>query len=89
MPNEDPATSSWHLDKRVPIALIVTLLLQGAGFVWWSATLSARVENIERTVAASADQGSRLVRVETQLGYIQKSVDGLDAKLDKLIADQP
>ena len=36
--------SSWHLDKKVPITLIVALVLQSGGFIWWGASISFQVE---------------------------------------------
>jgi hypothetical protein len=32
-------TEPWHLDKRIPIALIVTIALQTAMAVWWAAAI--------------------------------------------------
>lgn len=31
------ADKKWHLDRRVPIALILTLLFYGGVGVWWAA----------------------------------------------------
>jgi len=39
-----PSPEPWHLDRRVPLALIVSLAAQTAGMVWWAANLAARVE---------------------------------------------
>lgn len=41
----EPTPEPWHLDKRVPIALILTLAVQTGGMVWWAASISARVDN--------------------------------------------
>lgn len=40
----DPISNSWHLDKRVPVALIITLLIQFTAGVWF---LSAAFKDIE------------------------------------------
>lgn len=45
----------WHLDKKVPIALIVTLLLQAAGAVWWVSTKDAEDRHRDRRIAALED----------------------------------
>lgn len=45
MSNVDPAQlGGWHLDKRLPIALIVTLFLQFSAIVWWGATATAQID---------------------------------------------
>ncbi|MGB1214829.1 MAG: hypothetical protein ACPG4X_15795 [Pikeienuella sp.] len=40
----------WHLDKRVPLALIFTILGQTALAGWFAASLATRVETLERDV---------------------------------------
>lgn len=41
----------WHLDKRIPIALILAVLMQGLAAAWYAATLSSRVDAIDRRTA--------------------------------------
>lgn len=36
---QDPSISSWHLDKRVPIALILGMFMQVAVLVWGAAVM--------------------------------------------------
>ncbi|MGE0830808.1 MAG: hypothetical protein AB7O04_15850 [Hyphomonadaceae bacterium] len=62
----------WHLDKRVPIALILALLLEFAGIVWWGAQLSARVDVLERSALVISEDHERLVRVETTVQSIDQ-----------------
>lgn len=38
--------NDWHLDKKVPIALIVTLLLQAALGIVWASRMSVEVSHI-------------------------------------------
>lgn len=49
---ETQSTEAWPLDRRFPVALIMTILVQTfvAGMAW--ASLSARVEQHERQIAA-------------------------------------
>ena len=64
----------WHLDKRVPISLIVTILIQTAVIVWWAAGTAERINVLEKQAAMSAPQGDRLTRVEVKLDAVQESV---------------
>lgn len=52
----------WHLDRKVPLALIVTILLQTGLGVWWAAGLTSRVD---RAMQVNDDQDARLRVVET------------------------
>lgn len=38
------ASEPWHLDKRVPLALIGALFFQTAGIVWWASTMQAGLQ---------------------------------------------
>jgi len=40
--------NSWHLDKKVPIALIGVLFLQTIALVRWGIVLDYRVEDLEK-----------------------------------------
>ena len=41
----------WHLDKKVPIALILVLLVQGAVALSWANYMSADVQQLKTDVA--------------------------------------
>ena len=61
----------WHLDKRVPLALMVTIILQTAAAVWAASSLYQRVEQLERQMTAAAPQGERLIRLEEKLSNVE------------------
>lgn len=71
-PRDDDAR--WHLDKRVPIALIVTIAVQTAGIVWWAAQATERIASLERRVEVSAPQADRLTRVEVKLETVTEGI---------------
>jgi hypothetical protein len=75
----------WHLDKRVPLALIVTIVVQTAGLVWWASSLSERVNSLEKSRDASAPQADRLTRVEVKLEVVQTGID----EIKRLIRKEP
>ena len=79
----------WHLDKRVPIALIVAIAVQSTAAVWWAATQTARVDAVERTVLthdqridaldrASAAAAVLAGRMEAELAGIRNSLTRID-----------
>ncbi len=90
-PVQRPA-GHWHLDRRVPVALIATLVLQTIGVVWWAATISARVDAIERRLFEMQGFSARLARLEERqlavgdrLERIEALQRRIDAKLDRLL----
>jgi hypothetical protein len=82
---------SWHLDKRVPIAMIAALLFQTAGLVWWAAKLDGRVGELEREVARldswQASNGrldARMSVLEAQNTEIQRSIIRLEGSVQRI-----
>jgi hypothetical protein len=51
----------WHLDKKVPLALIITILLQTSLAIWWASGLDERVAQI---TTVNGLQDARLADVE-------------------------
>jgi len=67
----------WHLDKKVPLALIVTIIAQTMAIVWWAATASARLDQLERHVNTAAPQAERIIRLETKMDGIAEAISDL------------
>jgi len=80
---------SWHLDKRIPVAIIATLLVQTAGIVWWASNLNARVELLEMQVRPTLDRmrmaEDRQVRNDVRLDALYRRLEAIERKLDSLI----
>jgi hypothetical protein len=72
---DDKTDHQWHLDKKVPLALIVTLLLQSGAFIWWAAKADNRLEYLERTVNASAPQIERVIRLEAKMDSVAEALN--------------
>ena len=70
----DPAGGSWHLDKRVPVALILAIALQSFTAIWWAGRIDSRVDSIERRQEQQAPQGDRIVRLETRMENIAEYI---------------
>lgn len=68
---DEAKKSSWHLDKRVPIALIVAIVMQTATLGAWVGSLQQRVSHNEDAIKRGADQGERLARIEAILEEIK------------------
>ena len=83
------ADEPWHLDKRVPVALIITLLLQSALAVWWASSLSADVSTLQ---SRQDKQESMIENMRTtagaqavQLGRIEENTRATAAAVERLL----
>ena len=54
--NPDPASAGWHVDRRIPLAIICALIVQTAAVVWWAATTEARIGRTEATLIEVAQE---------------------------------
>lgn len=70
----DASDTSWHLDKKVPIALILAIVLQTCGLVFWAGGVSERITALEKQAATVAPQSERLARVETKLEGVTEGI---------------
>ena len=52
--------TSWHLDKKVPIALIVVLVGQAVTGIWLAARLQNQVEDHDRRLVGLEGSQSRM-----------------------------
>jgi len=80
---EEASREPWHLDRRVPIALIVTILLQTGAAVWFAASLQGRVQVLERDIEREHVLNARQ---ETAIRSIENGAARLDEKLDGILA---
>lgn len=75
----------WHLDKRVPVAIIFALLVQTAGAVWWASAMSSNVASLREadTRLEAADVQIRLDATsrETRLRVVENSLSRADERL--------
>ena len=87
----------WHLDKRIPIALILAIILQVSGAVYWASKMESRIEantsrievvdrdmsRLSRQIAAMAEASNTQA---IQLGRIEEQITGLRSDIGRLVA---
>lgn len=82
----------WHLDKKVPIALIFAILVQTGTAFWFASAIDTRVAQLERQGAVQEARSLRLdderlktARLEAQVISLIEVQRSTNAKLDNLI----
>ncbi len=75
----------WHLDRKVPLALIVTLIFHMGGTIWLASALFTRVATLESRMEASAPQAERITRVEVKVEGIQKDTQEIKGDVKSLL----
>ena len=76
----------WHLDRRIPIGIIVTLLVCGISGLWFIADIKKDVEVLK---AQRLHSELRIEKVTSDAkevdARINARLDTIEAKLDRLI----
>ena len=79
----------WHLDKRVPIALIIALCVQSGGGIWWAAGINMQVIRHDRDlmrVEEVANSNRRAANSqEVQVARLTEQISGLREDIATLV----
>jgi cyclopropane fatty-acyl-phospholipid synthase-like methyltransferase len=75
----------WHLDRKVTLALILSLLANAGATVWFAAQLDQRVTTIENRQEQWASSPERITKVETQIEGVREGIKRIESKLDRII----
>jgi hypothetical protein len=76
--------SQWHLDKKVPLALIFAIAMQTAAALWWASKVDSRVDALERKTDNVQTQNDKIIRLEAKMENV---VDGI-AEIKRLLIPQ-
>ena len=79
----------WHLDKRVPVAIIFAIFAQTAGAIWWAASIQGRVAANEASISRLTDNSevlrSAVHEQAVQLGRIEEQITGLRSDIQRVL----
>lgn len=86
------AADGFAIDRRIPIAIVLALLLQGATAVWWAATKDSddrfnqqRISGVEQMVTQEKEQQAevteRLARIEERVTAEASVLDRIEKQL--------
>jgi hypothetical protein len=79
----------WHLDKKVPLALIITIVGQTVVAAWGASNLWTRVAELERQMQIAAPQFERIIRLETKVDAITGSLSEIKALINRRTDQKP
>src|SRR5580765_4125817 len=82
--HQELPTNKWHVERGIPLALILGMVLQLGVFVWKVGEVSEKVATLEKRIEATGPWSERLVRLETQFESVK---DGI--KEIKLLVSRP
>ena len=87
--SDDHQQQGWHLDKRVPVSIIIVLVLQLAGGAWVASEMRGDIGRNARDVERIDNQvdvmRSRANNQAVQLGRIEENIGAMRADVERLV----
>jgi hypothetical protein len=74
----------WHLDRRIPVAFVIYLFVQAAGFGWWASGVQSEIANHRSAIASLQHKSDRIAVIETELKHISKTLEKMVEKVERL-----
>ena len=71
----------WHFDKRIPLALIGTILVQTGAAFWWASSINERVAALESWRHDTKGLSAEIAVVQSQMLDVRAIVGRIEAKL--------
>lgn len=85
----NPPINSWHLDKRVPLALILAMAGQVIVVIWGAAVMFKDIEANREGITKVAARVEFLDRTSSnqavQFGRLEESIRGMRADVNRLL----
>ena len=79
----------WHLDRKVPIGLILVMLMQAAAGIWAIAGIKSDVEILKAAQTAQHERDERQDKESvSSLSLVRSDVQEIGHKIDRLIERQ-
>ncbi|MFN7055850.1 hypothetical protein [Hyphomonas sp.] len=70
------------LDTRVTLALLLALLVQAAGAVFWMGSAAERLGALEARAIEARPVAERLARLEAEVAAMRAQLDRIERKLE-------
>lgn len=83
-PKRRESDNHWHLDKRVPVAMIATMLLWIFSAAWWGSNLETRIVTLEELATKNQTVEARLSRIEESQQWLKEIIKRIDSRLEKM-----
>lgn len=78
--------SGWRIDRHVPVALVLTIILQTGAALMWSGAAAERLSALEARSARTDEVVERTARLEEQSKAMRAALVRIEEKLDRVIA---
>lgn len=74
-------TERWHVGKEIPLAIMLAILLQTGGVIWWASALNEKLDSLRETVnELKAERVSQTAALK-DIALLQQSIVELSRRV--------
>ena len=74
----------WQIDKRIPLALILTVSVQTVAVGIWIGGINSRVSTLESVSSRYIESGDKLIRLDEKMNSVQQQQGEIKEELRRL-----
>lgn len=71
-------SEAWHLDKRIPLALIGAILVQTGAAFWWASSINERVATLESWRQDTKGIAADIAVIKSQVGEMSDALTRIE-----------
>ena len=80
----DHLDPGWRLDKKIPLALILTVSVQTVAIGVWIGSINSRVTTLEVATSRYTDTGEKLIRLDEKMNTVQTQQTDIKEELRRM-----
>ena len=73
----------WRIDRHIPLALIMAVILQTFVVAWWAAGVNNRLSNLEVLTGALTNMNTRMTSLEDRIGFMNEKLADIKHGVDR------
>ena len=76
--------SSWHLNKGIPITLILAVLVQAAWVAWWAASVTKDITKLQQEQILNDQINVEVIEARQRWVQVHNSLNRIEKRLDRI-----
>lgn len=81
--NKTNDKQEWHLDRRLPVGMIITILFQCGGGIWLAAQMDGRVDTLETQHVENLRMDKEIYGIQSDMSAIRLTLIRIETHLEK------
>ncbi len=72
---------NWHVDKKIPLALIGAIIVQTGAAFWWASSVNEKVASLESWQRESKNVAADIAVVKSQIADLKEILRRIDSRI--------